>query len=712
MPYINPKSKIENPKSKRLQASAFLIAFLWVNRAVRAETRPVNVILVTIDTLRADHVGCYGNRSVPTSTMDRLARDGVVFRRAIAQVPLTLPSHVAILTGTYPMWNGVADLTTAGLGPGIPTLAEVFKKHGYSTAALVSAFVLNSMWGLNRGFDFYDDAMNPQQDDEGKQHPHLERRASATVDHTLRWLQGHSSQPFFLWLHLYDPHAPYDPAEPFKSRFRTHPYDGEIAYTDEQLGRFVSFLEVHNLYASSLILLVSDHGEGLGEHGEQQHGLFIYNSTVHVPLILKLPAGFKSAQRSINQVVNTVDIAPTLTQYCRFPSTNSASFQGRSLLPLLESASLGAPRQGYSESLYPRSSFGWHSLHGTENEEYHYIRAPREELYDLRQDPAETRNILEQNLALAATLRESMQALVVRYARKAEPSQAAPAMELEKLRELRSLGYVGGSSARSLEGDASGAPDPKDRVGFCNRVIRATELAEDGRWRESNALLEQAAAEDPKAYLPPFLMGENALAERRYHDAVDHYRHALELNPRYDLAAMGMGQAALYGGDPAGAVKAFQQALDLNPRNYLVKLAMARAYEMLNRLADAARLEKEALASHPQDGKAKSDYGVTLVRMKQYQEGLAALQEAVQLGYRTAITYNFLGTARLAVGNTEEAVQAYEESIRLDAKYSAPYGNLALLYLREGQNEKARLYYAKACQSDSVLCRDLASRFR
>jgi len=202
------------------------------------------------------------------------------------------------------------------------------------------------------------------------------------------------------------------------------------------------------------------------------------------------------------------------------------------------------------------------------------------------------------------------------------------------------------------------------------------------------------------------------LAERRYHDAIDHYRHALELNPRYDLAALGMGQAALEGGDPPGAVKAFQRALELNPHNYLVKLAMAKALEMLNRLPDAANLEKEVLASHPDDGKANSDYGVTLVRMKQYRDGLEPLQKAVQMGYRTAITYNFLGTAQLATGNTDEAVRAYEEAIRLDGRYSPPYGNLALLYLRTGQEERAQQYYKKACQSDSVLCQELASHFR
>ncbi len=320
--------------AKRLRGWLGLSIILLTGLPASAETPSANVILVTIDTLRADRLGCYGNRSIPTPTADRLARDGVIFRRAIAQVPLTLPSHVAILTGTYPMWNGVEDLTTAGLGPGIPTLAEVFKRHGYLTAAFVSSFVLNSMWGLNRGFDLYDDAITLEGAKSAGQSG-LERRAAETIDRALAWLEDHRSGRFFVWLHLYDPHAPYTPPEPFKSRFRTHPYDGEVAYANEQLGRFITFLDSHDLYASSLIVLASDHGEGLGEHAEQQRGLFIYNSTVHVPLILKPPEGFKLARGSVNQVVSTVDIAPTLTQFEQFPSRDLASFQGRSLVPLL-----------------------------------------------------------------------------------------------------------------------------------------------------------------------------------------------------------------------------------------------------------------------------------------------------------------------------------------------------------------------------------------
>src|SRR2546428_690885 len=435
-------------------AAVCTLAFgLASSRASGGDSQRPNAILITVDTLRADRLGSYGNPSGLTPAMDGLARDGVVFRRAVAQVPLTLPSHTAILTGTYPMWNGVEDLSTRGLSPGIPTLAEAFKRHGYATAAFVSAFVLDSMWGLERGFDLYDDWFKPV---EGKadRSDSLERRAEETVNHSLAWLDAHHSQSFFLWIHLYDPHAPYDPPEPFKSRYRARPYDGEVAYADQQLGRLIASLKRAGLYAPALIVLTSDHGEALGEHQEQQHGFFIYNSTVRVPLIVKPPAGFEPARRSVARVVNTVDIA------------------------------------------------------------------------------------------------------------------AAPGPEAWK--KLRSLGYVSFPLPKTRQDDDPRAADPKDEIGFYNQVMRATELAEDGRFRESNALLEQTAAANPRAYLLPFLQGENSLALGQPREAVRYYRRALGLNAGFDQAAMGLGHAAYRAGDNAEAAETYPPVLVLDPRNFFI----------------------------------------------------------------------------------------------------------------------------------------------
>ena len=259
------------------------------NIAKRNLAKP-SVILITIDTLRADHVGCYGAQVVKTPTLDALAHDGVVFERAISQVPLTWPSHAVILTGTYPFQNGVQDFTGQPLAPQFRSVAQAFKQAGYATGAVVSAFVLDRSWGLARGFDFYDDAFSAATF-EKKDIGLVDRRAGESVAHAIAWLKKTPRRPFFLWLHLYDPHSPYDPPEPYRTEYRSHLYDGEIAYADHELGNLMSWLKQNRLYDSSLIVALSDHGESLGEHGEDEHGFFVYNATVHVPLIVKPPAG-------------------------------------------------------------------------------------------------------------------------------------------------------------------------------------------------------------------------------------------------------------------------------------------------------------------------------------------------------------------------------------------------------------------------------------
>ncbi|MBI1982614.1 MAG: sulfatase-like hydrolase/transferase, partial [Acidobacteria bacterium] len=521
----------------------------------RIEASP-NVILITVDTLRADRLGCYGNSTIETPAMDSLARDGVLFRRAVAQVPLTTPSHAAILTGTYPPWNGLRDWTDHGLRPGVPTLAEIFKRHGYSTAAFVSAFVLDSMWGLNRGFDHYDDWFKAE-DYKTMRHLGLERPGDETIDRAIAWLGSRPAGPFFLWLHLYDPHAPYNPPEPFRGRYRDRLYDGEVAYTDGELARFLAFLKGRNLYDSSLLILTSDHGEALGEHQEQEHGFFIYNSTVRVPLIVKFPAGYAPQQRSVASVVNTVDIAPTLVQFCAFPSADLSTFQGQSLLGLVERGSASAARYGYSESLYPGNFFGSHALFGVQTERYHYIRAPKEELYDLEQDPQESRNILSQKRSVAQALREYLEGAVTRFKPTAgEPGQGG-VTDPETVEKLRSLGYVSLARPRRPGGEFDrAAPDPKDTIGAYNRVMRAVELSGRGRFRQANTILADLAKQYPKDYLLPFLQGETHMQEGNARAARGYFRRALELNPTFDQAAVGLGRAAYRAEENAEAANA------------------------------------------------------------------------------------------------------------------------------------------------------------
>src|SRR5882672_5565617 len=295
----------------------------------KSPLRP-NVILITIDTLRADHVGCYGAQSVKTPTLDGLAHDGIVFERAISQVPLTWPSHAVILTGTYPFQNGVQDFTGQPLAPQFRSVAQAFKQAGYSTGAVVSAFVLDRSWGLGRGFDFYDDAFSAetfQKKDIGL----VDRRAEESVAHALAWLKKTPRRPFFLWLHLYDPHNPYDPPEPYTTDDKGHLYDGEIAYADHELGKLIAWLQQSKLYGSSVIVATSDHGESLGEHGEDEHGFFIYNATVHVPLIVKPSAGSGISTQRRRDPVETTSVAASLIQLAGVKDVIEKQFQAKGL---------------------------------------------------------------------------------------------------------------------------------------------------------------------------------------------------------------------------------------------------------------------------------------------------------------------------------------------------------------------------------------------
>src|ERR1017187_10139871 len=369
-------------------------------RSAGARIQKPSVILITIDTLRADHVGCYGAQNVKTPTLDGLAHDGVVFERAISQVPLTWPSHAVILTGTYPFQNGVQDFTGQPLGQQFRSVAQAFQKAGYATGAVVSAFVLDRSWGLARGFEFYDDAFSAKTF-QIKESGLVDRRAGESVAHAIAWLKKTraggadksvrpTQPPFFLWLHLYDPHSPYDPPEPYRTEYSTHLYDGEIAYADHELGSLLTFLKQNHLYDPSLIVMLSDRGESLGEHGEDEHGFFVYNATVHVPLIVKPPAGSGITAGRMSEPVETAAVAPTLLELAGVKDAIEAQFQSRALL----GKKLGEKRvekdPAYSETFYPFSSFGWSPLHGLESGRFHYIEAPKPELYDLASDPGET----------------------------------------------------------------------------------------------------------------------------------------------------------------------------------------------------------------------------------------------------------------------------------------------------------------------------------
>lgn len=672
-----------------------------------------SVLLITLDTVRADHVACYGYSRIQTPAIDQLAADGVRFENACTVVPITLPSHATILTGTYPMFSGVRDFTSPALPANIPTLAEMLHRSGYRTAAFVSSFVLNSMWGLKRGFEVYDDDMGID-----RNRPRflflLSRRGDHTTDRLLDWLSRKGNRPFFAWLHLYDAHSPYRSPEPYHSRYSGRPYDGAIAFDDAQVGRVISRLRALNLYDGTLIVLLSDHGESLGEHGESEHGFFIYNATLRVPLVVK-PPGRTLRSLAVSQPVSTVDVASTIAQACKTAPALSGSLQGRSLLNpsvLKGSNNLKAdPSEGvYAESYYPRHSFGWHQLRALLTPNFEYIDAPRPELYDLWQDPGQRSNIVTGNSAVASALRERLIEIERRFTASGK-QPAAPALDPETLEKLKSLGYVAYKAGTGGNRDDETGADPKDKIAVFNQILRASDLSGLAKYAEADQVLAEVERQEPELYVVPFQRGENLLAWGKPQLALVEFSKALSRNPTFDQAALGLGRAYFLLGQDNQAGNAFELALRRNENNFLARVALAKVHWRQNKLDDAESELRAVVESHPEFGEAHADYGIVLATRRRYSESLPEIERGIKLGFQEAIAYNYLGVSQAELGHRAEAMRAYEKAVELDPHYSAAYLNLALQYRNQGRLDKALAYYETVCKLSGELCKQYASQF-
>jgi arylsulfatase A-like enzyme/Tfp pilus assembly protein PilF len=661
-----------------------------------------NVILITIDTVRADHLGCYGATNIQTPTLDSLAHDGIVFERAISQVPLTWPSHAVILTGTYPFQNGVQDFTGQPLDPRFRSVAQVFKQRGYVTGAVVSAFVLDRSWGLARGFDFYDDSFSAatfQQKDIGL----VDRKAGESVTRALKWLNQArtSSHPFFFWLHLYDPHSPYDPPEPFRTQYRGHLYDGEIAYADHELGRLFSWLKQSRLYDRSLIVFLSDHGESLGDHGEKEHGYFVYNSTVHIPLIVKPPAGSGFRPGRVAAPAETVAVAPTLLRLANKKNLPEKQFQSRSLLGET-TADDGADDSAYSESFYSFSSFGWSPLHALQTSRYHYIEAPARELYDVVADPGEKNNLAGQQTATVAVLEDKLQILLRR-----SPYKSADTGNLglspDALEKLRALGYVAYRSPVSPEALAAGLPDPKAKLWEFNSILEAGDAFHAGDFPAGEALLAKVAEKDPQMYIVPFMLGEGASRQQNWEAASAAFQKCLQLNPNFDQAMTGLSRAFIYLGKPEDAAQWARNALKINPANYRAWYQLGLIESKTDK--DAAIADyKKALSIQSSFAPLRRDLGLLYFQRQDYAEAAKHLAKAAELGVNDAPLYNFLGIAYGHTNRLPMAVKSYKRAIELDSNLAEAHLNLGFAYQRLNQVKAAQEEYAVACRMEQKFC--------
>jgi arylsulfatase A-like enzyme/Flp pilus assembly protein TadD len=682
-----------------------------------------NVLLVTIDTLRADHLGCYGRAAAVTPAIDALAARGVRFATAIAHVPLTGPSHASILTGRTPLGHGFRDNGGYVLAAQVKTAAEDFGQAGYRTAAFVSAFPLDRRFGFDRGFETYDDHL-PKGNDR-RRTPYVERLADATTDAATRWLSAPAAAgaPFFLWVHYYDPHAPYEPPGGLAERFRTSPYDGEIAFVDAQLSRLLRTLEDKGTLARTLVLVTADHGEALGEHGEGTHGLFVYDSTLKIPWIMAGPG--IGAGRVSTTVARGIDLLPTLLDYAGVPPR--ADLEGRSLRPAAEGHEMSdAP--AYAESLYPEREFGWAPLHAWRTARHKLIEAPRPELYDLEVDAGEQTNKAADEPARVAELRRVLQSAVSRPA----PSSAAE-VDPETAERLRALGYVSGGRARPASGAAR--RDPKDGIRVMLRLNRGmsvartdpelairelsavlaedpglliarrtlavayaaagrhdqavTELrrlekegqlaAEDaivlgdnlrfsGRLGEAVEVLQRTARENPKFSQPWLSLAEVHIKAHRNADAAKAYEHVLSLVPDHIEALRGLGDIALLEGRLDEAGQRYRRILEVDPADAsaMTKLGVLR---MRAGAADeAVALFRKAVEREPGNGEALLYLAGALAAGGRSAEALPFFERALSAGPRSSIALNGLALTRLALGDRAGAAAAFRESLKLDPR--------------------------------------------
>jgi choline-sulfatase len=655
-----------------------------------------NVILITIDTLRADHVGCYGAAAIKTPTLDGIARDGILFEHAISQVPLTWPSHAVILTGTYPFQNGVQDFTGQPLDPKFRSVAQAFRQRGYLTGAVVSAFVLDRTWGLARGFDFYDDAFSPEAF-AAKDSGLVDRRAAQSVDRAIAWLKKAQNRPFFFWLHLYDPHSPYDAPEPFGTEYKSHPYDGEIAYADHELGRLIAWLKNARLYDRSAVVVLSDHGESLGEHGESEHGFFIYNSTVHIPLIVKpvVRQGFQASR--LSSPVETTAVASTLLQLAGLPPASEKQFHpGLDLKP-----SSRSDDPAYSETFYPFSSFGWSPLHALQTSRYHFIEAPNPELYDLTVDLGEKNNIFSQQAATVSVLKDKLQKLLAQNPFRS--TGAASGMSPDAQQKLQALGYVSFRSPVAKDALGRGLPDPKGKIVEFNTILRAEDAFHAGNNEAGRKLLSEISASDPGMYIVPFLLGEASLREQKWQDAADAFKRCLDLNPNFDQAMTGLSRALIYTGDDVGAKQWAQNALRQNPQNYHALHQLGFVEAKTDKQAAITDYEK-AVAIQGNFAILRRDLGMLYFQEQNYPKAAEHLAKAADLGLKEAPLFNFLGVSYSRTNRLQNAVASYKRALALDSTLAEAHLNLGYAFQRLNQPTASKREYAEACKLQQKYC--------
>lgn len=660
----------------------------------------LNIILFTIDTLRADHLECYGYDKVKSPQINRLANEGILFEHNIVQAPLTLPSHSSILTGTYPLLHGIRDNGGFYLDESHLTLAESLKNKGYTTGAFVAAFVLDSRWGLDQGFDYYYDNFDLTKY-KTVSLDSVQRRGDEVLAEVYKWLENQSQQKFFAWIHLYDPHTPYDPPEPYKTEYQGRHfglYDGEIAYVDQLIGEFRDFMEEKNLLDKTLIIFTADHGESLGEHKESAHGFFIYDSDIRVPLIIRFPEG-KYAGHVVSNQVRSIDIMPTVLHL--LDEEMPESVQGKSLLPLILEDEAQDERSAYSETYWPRYHYGWSELKSLRKGRYKFIDAPQPELYDIYEDPGEVNNLVNKKASLGHEMRKELLALIEEYAVEGIEDVGPRKIDNDSLVKLQALGYIGSFHSKAKEKGGKLA-DPKDKIGLYNEIKLSQFLVTEERMDEAEKKIKDVLNKDPSVLEARYILGNIYSKQKKYDEAIEEYKKALEVDPEYYESIFGIALAYKKSGKYDEAIVGFKRLIDIDPKDTKPLLHLGNIYEEQGELDEAMRYLKSAVTIDPEAPVFHNNLGAVYLKKKMYDMAEKEIKAALSIERSIPLLNAHFNLAFLheARGDFDLAIVEYKKEQEASPFNYKPDFNLGLLYAKAKELGKAIKEFKSCIEKD------------
>ncbi len=656
-----------------------------------AKKSPLNVLLITIDTLRPDRLSCYSDEHIQTPQIDSLAEKGALFFKAFAHTPTTLPSHTNILLGTTPLTHGVHDNQNFIVQDGFLTLAEHLKDSGYATGAFVGAFPLDSRFGLTQGFDVYDDNYGSRNYQEFS---YVERPAEIVVQNAMDWLES-QNKPWFLWIHCFDPHQQYDPPEPFKTEYKDTPYNGEVAYVDQELGKLFAYLKKNELEENTLIIFTGDHGESLGQHGESTHGYFAYNSTIWIPLIIVSP-GMKPAVNDQN--VCHVDIYPTV---CDILGLQRPDFcQGVSLEPALRGKKISSltSRAIYFESLYPYYNRGWAPLTGIIHENTKYLDSPIPELYDIAKDFDETENQAE--LKNLDPYKENMEKLMEEQSNSGKTSAAKKA-DRDTLERLKSLGYLSSPQA-SLKEAFTREDDLKVLLPYQNQLQQAMGEYHKGNIDKGIKILQTIVQErkdfdQAYAYLATLYK-----VKRDYKKAVEILREGYQHCPTSYKVITTFGIFLTEVREYEAAIQILQEGLkliDYDPDlwNYLGVAYWRKGDldEALEAFGRSLSLDHNYSIAFNNRGSVYLSKFLATNNRSDLDQSIQNFEKAIALDPEYASAHNGLGAAYSQFGDIDGAIRSWEKAVEIDPELGFSLYNLGLAYFRKGDKARALEYLNK-----------------